>query len=382
MKASDDFQVFVKPVGAHCNMACKYCYYLEKGPQNPETHHYRMDLNLLEKYIVQHIKASPGPDVFFSWHGGEPTLAGINYFKHIVSLQRKYRPSNMRILNGIQTNGTLLNDEWCHFFADENFMVGISIDGPEDLHSVNRQSSKGASCFDKVMRGYQLLKWYGIPFEVLCVVNAHNVDQPERVYRFFKDLGARFITFLPFVEKQLSNKDLVSELSVPSKAFGEFLIAVFEEWKASDIGRVKIQIVEETLRTAFDQEHTLCIFKKTCGRVPVVEHNGDFYSCDHYVNPSHLVGNIGKVPLVELLESRQQKYFGQSKLVNLPNQCLQCEVLDMCNGACPKDRFLKSSEGQPGLNYLCEGYKLFFKHCKPFAETVAEVWKSNNVSSV
>jgi uncharacterized protein len=377
MKAFDDFQVFVKPVGAHCNLACKYCYYLGKGALYPEDHHHRMDVHLIEKYIIQHIKASLGPDVFFSWHGGEPTLAGINYFKRITEIQRKHRPSNMRIMNGIQTNGTLLDDEWCHFFAEENFRVGISIDGPEDLHSIFRQSNKGHSSFDKTMRGYQLLKWYGIPTEILCVVNAHNVHHPLRVYRFFKDLGAQYITFLPLVEKQFSNPSMVSDYSVPSKAFGEFLVAVFEEWKASDIGRIKIQMIEETMRTAFEQDHSLCIFKRTCGRVPVVEHNGDFYSCDHYVEARHLVGNIRKIPLVEMLESKQQKYFGQLKFDTLPDQCLECEVLSMCNGACPKDRFLKTADDQPGLNYLCEGYYLFFKHCKPFAEMVAEVWKNN-----
>lgn len=363
-------------MGTHCNLACNYCYYLEKESLYPGEHYHRMDAHLLEKYIIQHLKASPWPDVFFSWHGGEPTLAGINYFKRITEIQRKHRPSNMRIINGIQTNGMLLDDEWCHFLADENFMVGISIDGPEELHSIYRKTRGGVSSFKKTMRGYQLLKWYNIPFEVLCVINASNVKQPLEVYRFFKDLGARFITFLPLVEKQLSNPLMVSEQSVPSRAFGEFLIAVFEEWKASDIGRVKIQIIEEALRTAFDQEHTLCIFKRTCGRVPVLEHNGDFYSCDHFVELQHLVGNIRYTPLVELIESRQQKYFGQSKFDTLPDQCLQCEVLDMCNGACPKDRFLKTTDGQPGLNYLCEGYQLFFKHCRPFTRTVAEVWKS------
>lgn len=379
MKASDDFQVFVKPVGAHCNLACKYCYYLDKESLDTEARHYRMEVGLLEKYILQHIKASPGPDVFFSWHGGEPTLAGVDYFKQITRIQRKYRPSSMRIINGIQTNGTLLNDEWCRFLADENFMVGISIDGPEDLHSVYRRTVNDHSSYIKTMRGFQLLKWYGIPFEVLCVVNSRNVQHPLRVYRFFKELGVQFITFIPLVEKQMSKNVLVSENTVPSRAFGEFLIAIFEEWKASDIGTVKIQVIEEALRTAFGQDHTLCIFKKTCGRVPVVEHNGDVYSCDHFVEPRHLVGNIQKIPLIDLLESGQQKYFGQAKLDSLPEQCLQCEVLNRCNGGCPKDRFLKTTDGQPGLNYLCEGYRMFFLHCKPFTEMVAQVWKEGQL---
>jgi len=373
MKASDDFQVFVKPVGAHCNLACKYCYYLEKASIYPHDHNYRMNGQVLENYILQHIQASAGPDIFFSWHGGEPTLAGLSYFRLITSIQHKYCPPNAHIINGLQTNGTMLNDEWCRFFADEKFVVGISIDGPEDLNSLYRHSAKGHSVYSQTLRGFQLLKWYGIPCEILCVVNAHNVQEPIRIYNFFKKLGAQYITFIPLVEKQLSANRLVSEDTVPAKAYGEFLVAVFEEWKSSDIGKIKIQLVEEALRSAFDQEHALCILKKTCGRVPVVEQNGDFYSCDHYVDLDHLVGNIMQTPLVELLESEQQRQFGQSKFDSLPDQCLRCEVLGMCNGACPKDRFITTSDGQEGLNYLCEGYRLFFNHCKPFAEAIVEV---------
>jgi len=377
MKASDDFQVFVKPVGAQCNLACEYCYYREKEALVPETGIYRMKDDLLETYIVQHILASTGPDILFSWHGGEPTMAGLKTFKRIVEIQKKHRPSHCRIINGIQTNGTLLDDEWCQFLAYENFMVGISIDGPEEIHSFYRHSIDGRSTFSRTMRAYRLLQSYRIPCEVLCVVNALNVGQPLRVYNYFKELDARFITFLPLVERKSSGQGLVISRSVHPKAFGEFLAAVFDEWKASDIGIIKIQIVEEALRTAFGMEHTLCIFKKACGRVPVIEQNGDFYSCDHYVNPTHLVGNILQTPLVDLLESNEQKLFGQAKYTSLPGYCLGCEVLNMCNGACPKDRFLLTPDGQPGLNYLCEGYRLFFNHCKPFVEMVADVWKSN-----
>ncbi|MBC8005466.1 MAG: anaerobic sulfatase maturase [Verrucomicrobia bacterium] len=378
MKASDDFQVFVKPVGAQCNLACEYCYYLEKNSLYPAEGHSRMEDALLESYIRQHISASAGPDIFFSWHGGEPTLAGLDYFKRIVEIQKKHRPSNVRILNGIQTNGTLLDDEWCSFLASENFIVGISIDGPEELHSLNRHFKDGRSAFKRTLRGYRLLQAYRIPCEILCVVSNCNVNEPLKVYRYFKELDARHITFLPLVEKNLNGPNLVSNQSVQSKAFGEFLVAVFDEWKSSDIGIIRIQLVEEALRTAFGIEHTLCIFKKTCGRVPVIERNGDFYSCDHYVEPLHLTGNILQIPLVELLENNQQKLFGQAKQASLPPYCLRCEVLDMCNGACPKDRFLLTPEGEQGLNYLCEGYRPFFNHCKPFVETVAAVWKSEN----
>lgn len=377
MKASDDFQVFVKPVGAQCNLACEYCYYLEKESAVPKPGIYRMNDELLETYIVQHISASAGPDIFFSWHGGEPTLAGLDYFKRIVRIQKRHRPSNSRILNGIQTNGTLLNDEWCSFLASENFIVGISIDGPEEIHSFYRHFIDGRSAFNRTLRGYRLLQSYRIPCEVLCVVNALNAAQPLRVYRYLKELDARFITFLPLVEKNPDEPGQVSGRSVQPKAFGEFMIAVFDEWKSSDIGIIKIQMVEEAIRTAFGMEHTLCIFKKTCGRVPVIERNGDFFSCDHYVEPAHLIGNIHNTLLVELLESDHQRLFGQAKHTSLLAYCLQCEVLSMCNGACPKDRFAFTPEGQPGLNYLCEGYRLFFNHCKPFVETVAQVWKNS-----
>ena len=378
-KVSQEFQVFVKPVGASCNLACQYCYYLEKGTLYPDEKKFCMSEDLLEEYIVQHIAASLGPDIFFSWHGGEPTVAGLQYFQRIVEIQQKHRPENCTIINGIQTNGTLLDDDWCRFLATENFMVGISLDGPEELHSIYRCYKDGQSSFEKTIRGFQLLKSYGINCEILCVVNAQNVIHPLRVYRFFKELQAEFISFLPLVEKLPSGENRVSERSVPAKAFGEFLIAIFDEWKAFDIGKIKIQIFEEAIRTAFDLEHTLCIFKKTCGGVPVVEHNGDFYSCDHYVDPNHLLGNIHETTLVELLESTSQNEFGQEKLRSLPDFCLKCEVRQMCNGACPKDRFIETPDGEPGLNYLCEGYKLFFNHCKPFVDQVAEVWRESPI---
>ncbi|HCY41103.1 MAG TPA: anaerobic sulfatase maturase [Prolixibacteraceae bacterium] len=376
----DDFQVFVKPVGASCNLACSYCYYLAKSELSADHGLHRMADDLLEMYIVQHIEASTEPTIFFSWHGGEPTLAGLEYFRRITEIQKKHLPPDRFALNGIQTNGTLLNNEWCQFLKKENFIVGISIDGPERFHSVNRFRKDGKSSFDEVLRGFRLLQSYQIPCEVLCVVHAQNVEFPLEVYRFFKNLKAEFITFLPLVEKQTSGEKAVSEKTVPAKAFGEFLCAIFDEWKNSDIGTVKIQIFEEALRTAFGVDHSLCIFKPACGRVPVIEHNGDFYSCDHFVGPAHLIGNIRHSTLSAMLESAPQKAFGLAKINTLPEFCLSCEVLNFCNGACPKDRFIETPEGEPALNYLCEGYKLFFNHCKPFVEEVAEVWSSENAS--
>ena len=375
----DNFQIFVKPVGAQCNLACGYCYYLEKQDLYPDKITLRMSDELLEEYIFQHIRASAGPEIFFSWHGGEPTMAGLKFYQQVVALQKKHLPQNFRLLNGIQTNGTLLNDEWCQFLKKENFIVGISLDGPEEFHSAYRSRKDGKSSFAEVIRGYQLLKKNEIPTEILCVVNSTNVGYPLEVYRFFKSLNVKYMTFLPLVEKQISSVNLFSERSVPAKAFGEFLCTIFDEWVSSDIGNVKIQIVEEALRTAFDLEHSLCIFKSTCGGVPVVESNGDFYSCDHYVDQEHLVGNITQTSLDQLLVSEQQKEFGQAKLDSLPDYCRSCEVLTMCNGACPKDRFLSTPDGEPGLNYLCEGYKLFFSHCKPFVEQVAQAWKDNSL---
>ena len=372
----DDFQVFVKPIGASCNLACNYCYYLNKSDLHGESVIGRMSDKLLEIYIIQHIQASSEQSIFFSWHGGEPTLAGLDYFRRITELQKKHLPENRFALNGIQTNGTLLNDEWCQFLKKENFIVGISIDGPERFHSANRFRRDGKSCFNEVIRGFRLLKAYEIPYEILCVVNAQNVGFPIEVYHFFKSLNAEFLTFIPLVERLSLKSNQVSERTVPARAFGEFLCVLFDEWKTEDIGRVKIQIFEEALRTAFGLDHSICIFKPVCGRVPVIESSGDFYSCDHFVDPENFMGNIQEKSLSELLESPNQKAFGRAKLNSLPEYCLKCEVLTMCNGACPKDRFIETPDGEPGLNYLCEDYKLFFNHCKPFVDEVAAVWKS------
>lgn len=372
----DDFQVFVKPVGAACNLACSYCYYLDKEQLYSGYGLPRMSAEILEIYIRQHIDASSGQTIFFSWHGGEPTLAGLSYFQNIVAIQKKYMPPGRSALNGIQTNGTLIDEEWCQFLKDENFVVGVSIDGPEEFHSKFRLRKNGISSFGDVLRGIQMLKSYGIPFEVLCVVNVDNVGCPLEVYRFLKGLQPGFITFIPLVERLSAESNQVSDRSVHAKAFGEFLCAVFDEWKTEDIGRVKVQIFEEALRTAFGAEHSHCIFRPTCGLVPVVEHNGDFYSCDHFVEPKYRIGNIQEKSVKEMLESEEQQAFGQAKINSLPFYCQRCEVLSMCNGACPNERFINTPDGEAGLNYLCEGYRLFFNYAKPFVEQVAEIWKS------
>ena len=371
---SREFQVFVKPVGAHCNLDCQYCYYLEKESQYPSIKTLLMDEGILEKYIIRHIEAATESVIGFSWHGGEPTLAGIDFFRKVVETQKKHQVPGTRIINGIQTNGTLLDTKWCDFLSKEGFAVGISMDGPPGMHDHYRLSKDQNPTFNRVVRGYQMLQQYRIFTEVLCVVNSWNVNNPLELYRFFREFDVKYLTFLPLVERLPSSSSTVSERSVNARALGEFLIAIFDEWTEMDIGALKIQIFEEAARTAFGQDHTLCIFKKTCGGVPVIEHNGDFYSCDHYVDPSHKLGNIMQQTLVQLLEHPEQKAFGQAKNETLPRYCQDCEVLDMCNGECPKNRFISTPSGETGLNYLCEGYKLFFNHCRPFVRAVASQW--------
>jgi uncharacterized protein len=372
-KVSREFQIFAKPVGALCNLRCKYCYYLDKRSLYSGEESLIMNDDILEKYIIQHIEATTEETVFFSWHGGEPLLAGIDFFRKVVSLQNKHRPSGVETVNGVQTNGTLIDNKWAWFFAENNFSIGMSIDGPGDMHNKFRTSSDGRSSLPQVLKGYETLRRYKINSEILCVVNSYNVKFPLIIYDFFKELGARYMTFLPLVERRPGTISGVSRASVPSLEFGRFLISVFDEWTERDIGEIKIQVFEEAARTAFNQEHTLCIFKENCGGVPVVERNGDFYSCDHYVNSDNLIGNINKGSVAGFLDSDRQIAFGRAKSLTLPRYCIECEVKAMCNGECPKNRFIITPEGEPGLNYLCSGYKAFFNHCRPFVEAISAV---------
>ena len=371
-----DFQIFTKPVGASCNLKCSYCYYLEKRNLYQKTNGLLMYDEILELYIRQHIAATSGSEVMFSWHGGEPLLAGIEFYQKAVEIQKKYLPAGKFLLNGIQTNATLLNEAWCHFFKTENFILGVSLDGTEELHNQFRQTANGFGSFQNVVRGYMLLKSYGIAAEILCVVNAGNVKHPLEIYRFFRQLGAQYLTFLPLVIYDPYSSTGATSDSVSASDFGNFLVQIFDEWVENDIGVMKVQIFDEALRTAFNQEHTLCIFKENCSGVPVLEHNGDFYSCDHYINKKHFLGNIKHKTISFFLDSRQQTDFGAAKSRTLPEYCLDCDVKPMCNGECPKNRFIKTPEGEAGLNYLCEGYKLFFTHCQPFIEAVRSMRKN------
>jgi uncharacterized protein len=373
--ASRSFQVFVKPAGAACNLACDYCYYLDRGAATGGDAPSRMSEDLLESYIRQHIAASPDEVVRFSWHGGEPTLLGVECFRRIVEIERRLAPPGREIRNGLQTNGTLLDEDWGRFLAASEFSVGLSLDGPRDLHDCRRRGRDGRPSFEAALRGWEILRRHGVPADVLCVVGGHNAGRPLDVYRFLREIGASFVTFLPLVERDAGSATGAGAGSVTPGAWGDFLCAVFDEWVGRDIGRLKVQIIEEAARTAFGQEHSLCIFRPVCGGVPVLERNGDLFSCDHYVDAAHRLGNIAGSPLATLLESPAQVAFGRAKLDTLPRACLACGVLDMCHGECPKNRFALTPEGEPGLNYLCAGYKAFFGHVTPFVDAIAGAWR-------
>jgi uncharacterized protein len=368
-KAESQFQIFVKPVGAACNLRCDYCYYLEKKALYPGIRGVRMSLEILESYIKQHMNAFPGTIINFSWHGGEPTLAGLDYFEDIVELQQKYKPAGSTITNNIQTNGTLIDDAWCGFLSKHGFSVGLSMDGPAEMHDTHRRTADGRPTHSQVLGSYRLMQRHRIPCDILCVVNAVNVRRPIEVYRFFKQIGAQYLGFIPLVEPAWDGK--VSDRTPSPEAWGNFLCAIFDEWLGRDIGRVQVQIFEEVARKALGHQHALCIFREQCGDVPVIEHNGDFFSCDHFVHPAFHIGNIVQTPLVELFESPAQRQFGEAKSESLPGYCRKCEVLDMCHGGCPKDRIIDSPDGQAGLNYLCAGYRRFFNHSRRFAEQLA-----------
>ncbi len=369
-----EFQVLAKPVGSRCNLHCRYCYYRS----NEHTECSVMTDELLKAYILQHIDASTGPLIPFSWHGGEPTLFGLERFRRIVALQKKFCPSGRRIVNGIQTNGTHIDDDWCRFMAAEHITVGLSMDGPEPMHDLYRLKSKGEGTFQQVCRSYDRLRKHGVQTECLCVVHSGNVCRPREVYEFFLGIEVPYLTFLPLVEP--ISRGRVSSRSVTPEGWGIFLCSIFDMWESRDIGRIKIQIFEEAARTAFGLEHTLCIFRKTCGGVPALECNGDLYSCDHFTTSRHRLGNIRETSLVRMLDSPRQQSFGEAKKDTLPGLCLDCPELDMCNGGCPKNRFIQTPDGESGLNYLCAGYKRFFSHCRPFVDAVARLHREKNDS--
>jgi len=360
------FHVMLKPRGAICNLDCEYCYFLSKEMLYPGSR-FRMANDLLETYTRQYIEAQRAPEVTFAWQGGEPTLMGLPFFELAVSLQQKYRRPGMQIHNTLQTNATMLDDGWCRFFKEHNFLIGVSVDGPREIHDHYRVDKGGNPTFDRVMAGLGMLRKYGVDVNILTTVHAANGDRPLDVYRFLRDeIGAQFMQFIPIVERQnetgFQEGEQVTERSVTGKQYGDFLIAIFEEWVRRDVGRVYVQMFDIALAGWVGQRPGLCVFEETCGVALAMEHTGDVFSCDHFVEPHHKLGNIQDIPLIDLVGSLQQQQFGLAKRDTLPQFCRECDVRFICNGGCPKDRILHTPDGEPGLNYLCDGYKAFFQH--------------------
>jgi uncharacterized protein len=387
------FSVLVKPTGAVCNLDCKYCFFLSKQTLYPDSD-FRMADDLVEEYIRQLLESQKGSVVALAWQGGEPTLMGLGFFRRTMELVAKYRKPGQKVEHSIQTNGTRLDDAWCEFFKEHKFLVGLSVDGPRELHDTYRVDKGGKGTFDQVMQGWEMLVKHGVEFNILCTIQAANVEHPLKVYRFFRDeLKTRFIQFIPIVER--GNADLVSIAnvgwgergseprplytqsgnqvtgrSVGAEAMGQFLVEIFEEWVRRDVGRVYVQMFDTTLGAHLGQ-YGLCIFSPTCGNALALEHNGDLYSCDHFVEPDYKLGNIQEDHLADLVASERQRRFGSDKQTALTGYCRECDVLFACNGGCPKDRFIATPNGEPGLNYLCAGYKRFFQHVDPAMRRMA-----------
>ena len=372
--------VMLKPAGAHCNLACKYCYYLEKDKLYPTAQRHLMSDEMLEQFTREYIEAQTMSQVLFTWHGGEPLLRSIDFYRKALSLQQKYA-GGRRIDNVIQTNGTLLTDEWCEFFAQNHWLVGISIDGPQPYHDHYRLTAAGKPSWKKVMQGIKLLKKHGVEWNAMAVVNAYNANHPLEFYRFFKENGCQFLQFTPIVERltrhedgrtlaSLADKDEVSlsEASVTPEQWGYFLSAIFDEWVRKDVGKIFVEIFDCTLANWMGISPGICAYSKECGHAGVMEHNGDVYSCDHFVFPEYKLGNIRDHSLIDMLYGEQQQEFSRLKHSSLPRQCKECDMEFACHGECPKNRFMKDKYGDSGLNYLCPGYYHYYQHVAPYMD--------------
>jgi len=371
--------VMAKPVGAVCNLSCKYCYYLEKSNLYKDVSKHVMSDELLEKFIKEYINSQTMPQVLFTWHGGETLMRPLSFYKRVVELQKLYGKGRT-IDNCIQTNGTLLTDEWCQFFKENNWLVGISVDGPQEFHDEYRKNKHGHPSFIKVMKGIELLNKYGVEWNAMAVINDYNADYPIEFYNFFKTIGCKYIQFTPIVERICQHEDgrylatplqegeKLADFSVSPEQWGNFLCELFDEWVKNDVGEYFIQIFDSTLANWIGEQPGVCSMAKTCGHAGVIEFNGDVYSCDHFVFPEYKLGNIYQKTLVEMMYSDRQLEFGQMKQKSLPGQCKECEFLFACNGDCPKNRFARTATGEPGLNYLCKGYYKFFKHVAPYMD--------------
>jgi uncharacterized protein len=378
------FHLLAKPSGAACNLDCKYCFFLSKEALYPGQRS-RMDAETLDSYIRQLLAAQEGPEINVAWQGGEPTLMGLDFFESAVACVKRHAEPGQKVQHTIQTNGVLVDDAWAAFFKRHGFLVGLSVDGPKPMHDAYRVNKGGTGTFDRVMRGFETLRRHQVDVNILCTIHAANGDHPLEVYRFFRDeLRAEFIQFIPIVERAtpellpLANQgwgerpgaerplytqagSLVTDRSVGAEQFGRFMIAVFDEWQRRDVGKVFVQTFDAALGSWLGR-YSLCIFAPTCGNALALEHNGDVYSCDHYVEPAHRLGNIKETPLIRLVASDRQAKFGQDKRDTLPAYCRACDVRFACNGECPRNRFTRAPDGEPELNYLCAGYRLFFRH--------------------
>lgn len=372
--------VMLKPAGAHCNLACKYCYYLEKNKLYPTAQRHLMSNEMLEQFTREYIEAQTMNQVLFTWHGGEPLLRSIDFYRKALSLQQKYA-GGRHLDNIIQTNGTLLTDEWCEFFAQNHWLVGISIDGPQPYHDHYRLTAAGKPSWQKVMQGIKLLKKHGVEWNAMAVVNAYNVNHPLEFYRFFKENGCQFLQFTPIVERQTRHEDgrtlasladkneiPLSEASVAPEQWGYFLCAIFDEWVRKDVGKIFVEIFDCTLANWMGISPGICAYSKECGHAGVMEHNGDVYSCDHFVFPEYKLGNIRDHSLIDMLYGEQQQEFSRLKHSSLPRQCKECDMEFACHGECPKNRFMKDKYGDSGLNYLCPGYYHYYQHVAPYMD--------------
>lgn len=384
INAQAPFHVMTKPIGPLCNLGCQYCFYLEKEKLFPAQENYRMSDEVLETYIRTYIQSQKTPAVQFAWQGGEPTLMGLSFFRKVVILQQKYA-GGRDIHNAFQTNGTLLDDAWCAFFATEKFLVGLSLDGPEHIHNRYRIDKKGAGSHRHVMAGLQCLKKWRVEFNTLTCVTRQSPEEALEIYRFLKQQGVEFMQFIPVVERKgdrvshsigldlatpphpahAKSSGTMMPWAVSSIGFGDFLISIFDEWVKNDVGHVFVNLFDAALGAWCGMEPSLCIFSRQCGQAVAMEHDGSIYSCDHYVYPSYFLGNIMDQSWEEMLESPAQKKFGHDKSDTLPQECRECDFLFACNGECPKHRFLQTAAGEPDLNYLCAGYKKFFTHIHP-----------------
>jgi uncharacterized protein len=376
------FNIMLKPVGPVCNLDCTYCYYLEKKNLYPDNTLFRLSDELLEKFIREYIESQQVPVVTFVWQGGEPSILGVDYYRKAVELQKKYA-NGKTIENSFQTNGTFLTEEFCQFFKENNFLLGISIDGPQHLHDHYRKDNQGRPTWAKVMKGIEMLRKHGVEFNTLSVVNRKTSKEPLAVYNFLKDIGSTFMQFIPIVERKATitpddgitlvphsytGEARVTEWSVLPEDYGQFLITIFNQWVRTDVGRYYVQMFDVTLANWAGAMPGLCVFSESCGTAAVMEHNGDVFCCDHYVYDDYFLGNMHDTPLNEMMGSTRQALFGQEKKTRLTAHCRSCSVRFACHGDCPKHRFTSSPQGEPGLSYLCESYKMFFTHVKPYMD--------------